>query len=107
MRGSLPAGLSSGMVQFRRMFLKRVVLILALAVSLPYLRGPLYRFPAQTRFAGPKFLNPYAGLRDSCQRANLHAHGRAWSGLTNGHQSDKQIVRAYTPLGYTVAPTSN
>jgi hypothetical protein len=93
------------------MFLKRVALrvalVLALAVSLPYLRGPLYRFPAPTRFAGPKFLNPYSGLRDTWQRANLHAHGRAWSGLTNGRQSDEQIVRAYTSFGYTVAGISN
>jgi hypothetical protein len=99
------------MVKFRRMFLKRVVLIpvliLALAVSLPYLRGPLYRFPAQTSFAGSKFLNPYADLRDAWQRANLHAHGRAWNGLTNGRQSNEQIVRAYTSFGYTVAGVSN
>ena len=89
------------------MFLKRAVLILALAVSLPYLRGPLYHFPAQTSFAGPKFLNPYGGLLDTWQRANLHAHGRAWNGLTNGRQSNEQIVRAYTSLGYSVAGVSN
>jgi hypothetical protein len=89
------------------MFLKRLVLVLGLAVSLPYLGGPVYRFPAETRFAGAEFLNPYAGLRDTWQRANLHAHGRAWSGLTNGRQSDEQVVRAYTSLGYTVAGVSN
>src|ERR1700730_6214009 len=107
MHSSLSARLSPGMVKFRRMFLKRVVLILALAVSLPYLRGPLYHFPAQTSFAGPKFLNPYAGLGDTWQRANLHAHGRAWNGLTNGRQSNEQIVRAYTSFGYSVAGVSN
>ncbi len=89
------------------MFLRRLVVVLALVVSLPYLRSPVYHFPAPARFAGPQFLNPYAGLRDTWQRANLHAHGRAWRGLTNGRQSDEQIVRAYTSFGYTVAGVSN
>src|SRR5688572_7838581 len=97
-----------------RMFLKRttfvrVVLVgLALAVVLPYARGPVYRFPAPVPFAGATLLNPYAAPGATWQRANLHAHGRAWSGLTNGRrQSDEEIVRAYRSFGYSVAGVSD
>ncbi|OFW30146.1 MAG: hypothetical protein A3H97_24600 [Acidobacteria bacterium RIFCSPLOWO2_02_FULL_65_29] len=95
------------MVQFRAVFLKRTVLVLAVVVAIPYLRGPLYDFPAETAFAGAELLNPYAALTDPWQRANLHAHGRVWSGLTNGRQPDAEIVRAYESLGYSVAGVSN
>lgn len=101
------------MVQFQRMFLKRTaailaVLVLAVAVALPYARGPVYSFPPATPFAGAALLNPYADAGPTWQRANLHAHGRAWSGVTNGRlQSDEQIVRAYRSLGYSVAGVSD
>lgn len=102
------------MVQFQRMFLKRtglvrvVLVVLAIAVVLPYARGPVYRFPAPVPFAGATLLNPYATLGDTWQRANLHAHGRAWSGLTNGRrQSGEEIVRAYRSFGYSVAGVSD
>ena len=75
---------------------------------LPYACGPVYRFPAPVPFAGATLLNPYATLGDTWQRANLHAHGRAWSGLTNGRrQSDEEIVRAYRSFGYSVAGVSD
>src|SRR5262245_24643036 len=95
------------MVQFQRMFLKRALLILALVAALPYVRGPLYRFPASTAFTGSHFINPYANMQETWQRANLHAHGTAWGGLTNGRQSDEEIVRAYRSFGYSVAGVSD
>src|SRR5262245_61150872 len=99
------------MVQFRLMFLKRTAVVLgllAVAVLVPYARGPIYRFPKPSPFTGATLLNPYATLGDRWQRANLHAHGRAWSGLTNGRlQSDEEIVRAYRSFGYSVAGVSD
>ena len=89
------------------MFLKRAAVALAVAVAIPYLRGPLYDFPAETAFSGTVLLNPYATLVPGWQRANLHAHGRAWRGLTNGRQSDHEIVRAYESFGYSVAGVSD
>ena len=96
------------------MFLKRtapvgvVFVVLAVAVVLPYARGPVYRFPPSVPFAGLTLLNPYATLGDTWQRANLHAHGRVWSGLTNGRrQSDEEIIRAYRSFGYSVAGVSD
>src|SRR5262245_5919515 len=99
------------MVQFHRMFLKRttaVLGILGIAAALPYACGPVYNFPAAVPFSGSRLLNPYADVAELWQRANLHAHGRAWSGLTNGRlQSDEQIVRAYRSFGYSVAGVSD
>jgi hypothetical protein len=93
------------------MFLKRtaaVLGILAVVVLVPYARGPIYRFPQPAPFVGSTLLNPYAGANRTWQRANLHAHGRAWSGLTNGRlQSDEEIVRAYRSFGYSVAGVSD
>jgi hypothetical protein len=82
--------------------------ILAAVVLLPYACGPIYRFPAPSPFVGSILRNPYAGSGASWQRANFHAHGRAWSGLTNGRlQSDEEIVRAYRSFGYSVAGVSD
>jgi hypothetical protein len=86
------------------------VIVLAVAAAmllLPYVRAPLYDFPPPRAFSGPGFLNPYAGLKGNWQRANLHAHGRAWGGLTNGAQPSAQVVRRYRAAGYSVAGVSN
>ena len=81
--------------------------MLAIAIGLPYACAPLYRFPDPVPFAGSAFLNPYAGLRGTWQRTNLHAHSRRWGGLTNGHQTAAEVVRTYRALGYSVAGVSD
>jgi hypothetical protein len=87
-----------------------LIIVLALAAAvllLPYVRAPLYDFPPPRPFSGPDFVNPYAGLRGTWQRANLHAHGRAWGGLTSGAQSSAYVVRRYRAAGYSVPGVSN
>jgi hypothetical protein len=86
---------------------RRVLAILFLAVAIPYLLAPVYRFPPPQQFAGPALWNPYAHIAGTWQRANLHAHGRAWGGLTNGSQTDGEVVEAYKRHGYTVAGVSD
>jgi hypothetical protein len=87
--------------------MKRVLAVVAVLVALPYARAPLYQFPTSTVFAGPAFLNPYATARGNWKRTNLHAHGRAWNGFTNGRQSADEIVQAYHKLGYPIAGVSD
>ncbi len=87
--------------------LKVAVLVVLLLAALPYAWGPIYRFPAPTVFTGAHFLNPYTSLHGTWQRANLHAHGRAWNGLTNGQQPDEEVVSHYRGMGYTVAGISD
>jgi hypothetical protein len=90
-----------------RRILKAAVLAVLLLAALPYAWGPIYRFPAPAVFTGAHFLNPYTSLHATWQRANLHAHGRAWSGLTNGQQPDEEVVSRYHGMGYTVAGISD
>jgi hypothetical protein len=90
-----------------RRVLKIVIVLAALVVVLPYAWGPLYKFPQPGIFIGSHLWNPYADLNPTWQRANLHAHGRAWSGLTNGRQSDEEVAQRYRDLGYAVAGVSD
>lgn len=87
--------------------LARAALGIVVLVLLPYAWAPVYRFPDPVPFAGPHILNPYADLHGTWQRANLHAHGWAWLGITNGKQSDDAVVRLYRELGYTVPGVSD
>ena len=66
---------------------RRVPAIAFLAVAIPYLLAPVYRFPSPRRFSGAAIWNPYAHLTGSWQRADLHALEDAWSGPTYGTHS--------------------
>jgi hypothetical protein len=81
--------------------------VVGLLLLLPYLRAPFYEFPPPRAFSGGAFLNPYEGIGTTWQRANLHAHGRAWGGFTNGAQPSEQVVRHYRAAGYAVPGVSN
>jgi hypothetical protein len=88
-------------------FRRVVALLLFLFIAIPSLLAPVYRFPASTPFAGSALWNPYANLTGTWLKANLHAHGFAWGGVTNGKQSDNDVVQAYKQHGYAVAGVSN
>jgi hypothetical protein len=75
--------------------------------GLPYAWGPVYRFPDPPPFSGAELWNPYRSLSGQWLRANLHAHGRAWRGLTTGEQPDQVVVDRYRSLGYDVAGVSD
>jgi hypothetical protein len=86
---------------------RRVLATFVLAVTLPYLLAPVYRFPPRQQFTGTALWNPYAHVNATWHRANLHAHGRSWGGLTNGSQLDEDVVQAYHQRGYAVAGVSD
>ena len=87
--------------------LKRALVALGILLGLPYACAPIYRFPQPAPFSGPRLFNPYDHATSLWQRANLHAHGRAWLGITSGRQSNEQVVERYKSLGYSVAGVSN
>jgi hypothetical protein len=95
----------------RNSLLRRLLTsVLAAAVVLPvlpYAWAPVYRFDDPKPFTGSRLFNPYAKLIGRWQRANLHAHGRAWSGLTNGRQADDEVATRYRQLGYDVPGVSD
>jgi hypothetical protein len=43
----------------------------------------------------------------SWQKANFHAHSKAWMGLTNGHFTADSVYGKYVGLGYTIPVVSN
>ena len=84
----------------------RVCTALVVVALLPYAWGPVYRFPEPAPFAGARLWNPYATTSGQWLRANLHAHGHAWGGLTSGEQSDAEVAARYRERGYAVAGVS-
>ena len=90
-----------------RRVLVRLTLVVAVLVLLPYAWAPVYDFPTPAPFSGSQFLNPYAAAPGHWKRANFHAHGRAWFGLTSGAQPSSEVVQHYHQLGYDVAGISD
>jgi hypothetical protein len=81
---------------------------LGVLLAVPYAFAPIYRFPAPAPFSGARLFNPYEHTSHRWQRANLHAHGRVWLGITSGRwQSNHEVVERYKSLGYSVAGVSN
>jgi hypothetical protein len=90
-----------------RRALKGILALAAACVVVLYAWTPIYSFPEATTFSGTRLWNPYAGFQGRWQRANFHAHGRAWVGLTNGEQSDADVAARYRNLGYSVPGVSD
>ena len=86
---------------------RRLLAIVIVCLVLPYALSPIYRFPVSRPFTGAYLWNPYEGARGRWLRANLHAHGRAWGGVTNGQQSDAEVIAAYRAAGYDIAGISD
>ncbi len=88
--------------------LLRALAILVISVLLlPYVVVPVFMFHAPAPFRGASLFNPYDGIGPLWQRANFHAHSRAWSGITNGSQSPDELRAAYVARGYNVIGISN
>ena len=90
-----------------RNVLIRVGVAVAVLVLTPYVWGPIYHFPDPNPFRGSELWNPYEAASGSWLRANLHAHGKAWVGLTNGQQPDEEVARRYSNLGYDLPGVSD
>lgn len=91
----------------QRRLLIRILAATVILPFIPYAWTPVYRFEKSAPFAGGHLFNPYATRVGTWQRANLHAHGRAWSGMTNGRQSSVEVAERYRALGYDVPGVSD
>lgn len=88
--------------------LKSALSLLALVLVLPYACAPVYHFADARPFSGLQIYNPYASTAPlAWKRANLHAHGRAWLGLTSARQTDGEVAAAYLAHGYDLAVISD
>ena len=87
--------------------LRLFAIVVMSVLLLPYVVVPVYMFHAHAPFSGPTLFNPYADIGKQWQRANFHAHSRAWGGLTSGKQSADSVRSAYVSRGYDVIGLSN
>jgi hypothetical protein len=86
----------------------RLLTLFVLAIALlPYTVVPVYSFRSPAPFGGSVLFNPYQGGDSHWQRANFHAHSRAWGGTTSGNQSPDSVRAAYLRRGYAVIGLSN
>jgi len=72
-----------------------------------YGASPLYQFPPVEPFRGERLFNPYSQNVNPWWKVNLHAHSRAWMGLTNGRSTTDEMIARYRALRYDVAEVSN
>jgi len=89
----------------RRTALRLGLLVLVLVA--PLAAVPSYDFPERRPFAGDRWENPYAGWRAPFLKVNLHAHSRAWGGLTAGGSSAAELAQAYADRGFSALAISN
>jgi hypothetical protein len=87
--------------------LRGFLLLAASVLLLPYLLVPAYEPLRPQPFSGAQLYNPYADIGPTWQRANFHAHSRAWGGITSGHQTVNEVRAAYVQRGYSVIGLSN
>ncbi len=78
-----------------------------LVLAAPYFAVPTFEGAKVTPFSGPHWHNPYQGFRARFLKVNLHAHSRAWLGLTAGANSPDELISAYAAAGYDAAAVSN
>ncbi len=76
-------------------------------VLLIYTQSIVYTFPKSKPFEGKKIYNPYQNIGQITQKANFHAHSKAWAGITNGHNSPSELKESYQKKGYSYCAISN
>ncbi len=91
-----------------RFFLIPALLILALLFS-QFVLNTKYTFPAPHVFRGDSLYNPYRDMDAKRWKiANLHAHTKAYLGLTDGSANhDDSLVRYYKYFNYNIIGISN
>lgn len=89
-----------------------LVLILFLPIfllSFLYLHTNIYDFPEEKPFSGDHWYNPYQDIDSGTTqlKGNFHAHTIAWGGLTNGHDTEEELIEGYENHDYDIIGISN
>jgi hypothetical protein len=96
-----PLNLSKGIIKF-------LIAVIVILFIILYYQTEIFYFSEVKNNAGNNFYNPYASWNKlKTVKANFHAHAHHWGGLTNGHNSEKELTEAYKNIGYQVASVSN
>ena len=79
-----------------------ITLVIGIAIF-QYLFCPQFEFKTSSKFSGSNWFNPYAGTSSSnWVKCNFHAHTAAWSGVTCGKGSARDVESKYRELNYGV-----
>lgn len=91
------------------LFILKWVLVLAFTITIiQHFITPVYTFKEGKKFEGELLYNPYHHSKASWLKMNLHAHSKAWGGITAGmQQNNEEIFEEYTRLGYDIIGISN
>ena len=86
-----------------------IVFVLLFLLSFLYLHTKIYDFPEAKPFSGNQWYNPYQDVQsgDEVLKANFHAHTIAWGGLSNGADTEEELIAAYEDDNYDVIGISN
>src|SRR5262245_61855581 len=103
----LPSTAPAASSLFRRSRARTVIRVVSVMFCLWHGVSPVYRFPSAEPFRGGQLFNPYSRSVTPWWKVNLHAHSRAWGGLTNGRSTAEETVSRYRAMGYDVAAVSN
>ncbi|MCP9757331.1 hypothetical protein EGI26_19390 [Lacihabitans sp. CCS-44] len=103
-----PFKIKNRLAKVSKGIVKSLFALLTLALVALYYQSEIFSF-SQTPINRPSsFYNPYQNwIKKKTLKANFHAHGQAWGGITNGHNSDDEIIKEYKKLGFSIAAVSN
>jgi hypothetical protein len=76
--------------------------VVLLFLCLPYGLCPIYDFPQPKPFHGESLYNPYGSDAGRWYKSNFASHSNAWWGITNGKNSNPEILQAYSLMGYDI-----
>ncbi|MCA0363439.1 MAG: hypothetical protein LCH67_05300 [Bacteroidetes bacterium] len=90
-----------------KVFIKFLIMLPLTIYTFYYYRTEIYDFSEPVN-SHNQYYNPYQNWQKGVlAKANFHAHSKEWGGLTNGHNSDQEILETYKKLGFKVAGLSN
>lgn len=88
--------------------LKYAIAFALIVAIIQHFITPVYNFPEGKKFEGNVLYNPYKDSKYEWLKMNMHAHSKAWGGLTDGKkQNNDEIIREYARLGYDIIGISN
>ena len=100
--------LPNGLARISQGIIKSFFALLIVVLGFLYYQTEIFDFSSPKASSKSSFYNPYKHWsHKKALKANFHAHSTAWKGITNGHNSENQILDEYKKLGFSVAAVSN
>lgn len=99
---------SKRLLRLGQVIIKSFFALLIVVLGVLYYQTEIFDFSDQKVAEKSPFYNPYQKWnKTKALKANFHAHSEAWKGVTNGHNTESQILDEYKKMGFAVAAVSN